>query len=184
LFSVLLMVAACASTAVVAPPPRAPQSNACPTPPAMRVDVSLAGSCARDADCTTGIRGRCVEVPTLVGPGKPKPGPMVRACVSDRCVTDADCAKGELCFCGLGFGGTNECGESDCRDDASCPGSTCAESEWPPAPPSSLPPPRHVPRHCRAPSRDGCANIAVCPRGSGCGWRSGRFECVAVPWAP
>jgi hypothetical protein len=117
----------------------------------------------------------------MVGPGKPKPGPMVRACVADDCYTDSDCERGKLCFCGTGASGSNECGESECHDDADCAGRECAEESFPPMPPSSLPPPRHTPHYCRT-AADQCKTASNCREGVACmfnkDWR--RFECAAA----
>jgi hypothetical protein len=153
----------------------------CPAPAPMKVDMMLGGSCAADSDCTSGMRPRCVHTPTLVGPGKPKPGPDVRACVADACETDADCAAGQLCFCGVGMVGTNLCDESGCHDDADCGGapSSCAmDSVSAPLPPSSLPPPLHVPHYCRS-AADECTSGTEC-KSQVCAFdrRKARFACA------
>lgn len=158
---------------------------ACPVQPSMTVDMFLGGSCASDADCKTGKRPRCVHAHTLVGPGKPKPGPDVRACVADACVVDADCAAGELCFCGLGLHGTNVCDQSGCHDDADCGGAegSCAADTGPPMPPTSLPQPPHVPHYCRT-AKDECRVGADC-KYQGCVFdrKQARFVCVQ-PYQP
>jgi len=157
--------------------------NQCPVPAPMTVDMMLGGSCSSDADCKIGKRPRCVHTPTLVGPGKPKPGPDVRACVADACETDADCGQGSLCFCGLGTVGTNICDESGCHDDADCGGvaGACAtDSVTQPMAPSSLPPPRHVPHYCKT-SADECKSGAEC-KSQVCSFDKKKAHFACAPW--
>lgn len=125
------------------PVARSPPRNGaeCPRVASAKVDMLLGGSCASDADCSGGERQRprCAHTPTLVGPGKPKPGPQVRACVVDACLTDGDCPSGELCFCGAGVAATNRCAPSQCKADGDCSsGQTCQADPGPPGPPPSI----------------------------------------------
>lgn len=103
--------------------------------------MALGGACATDQDCSgpPRLHPRCAHTPTWVGPGKPKPGPMVRACVVDGCADDGDCPSGELCFCGAGVAGTNRCAPSACKVDGDCPaGQTCQVEPGPAGPQPSI----------------------------------------------
>ena len=186
------LVSACTATppspATVAPPrpddrPSGAHGALCPAPEAFALDLSLGGTCTADADCTiAGFRARCVHVQSFHGPGKPKLGPYVRACVADQCLGDGDCPSGKLCWCGLGATRGNVCIESDCETSADCEGRECAEASWPPRMPQpSMAPPLHTPHYCRT-AGDGCRTADDCQGGAGCAFSVDhrRYECVGM----
>jgi hypothetical protein len=84
--------------------------------PAACESGTLAGpspTCASDAECTAGPKGRCV----------PPGGNGI--CVYQSCVADADCAAGELCECAPdGF--SHRCVTANCARDSDCPNSWCS----------------------------------------------------------
>jgi hypothetical protein len=98
------------------PGPCTPQGPGyCPT--------GMGGSCAKDADCTGGLDGRCVVTSSTAC-----------GCRYDACRTDADCAAGTDCACDAQRGGAGSSGNptvcvpSDCRTDADCGSRYCSPS--------------------------------------------------------
>jgi len=79
------------------------ERSACPTtlPRAAPTDPLFFEECALDVDCTAAAHGSCEY-------GQCKYG----------CVSDDECAAGELCFCGADVG---KCVAAGCRSDADCP---------------------------------------------------------------
>ncbi|MFI5300410.1 MAG: hypothetical protein ACHREM_20165 [Polyangiales bacterium] len=84
----------------------------------------ISGSCAKDADCTSGINGRCLV-----------PLPAGLRCSYDDCFVDDDCSgvPGSVCACREGGGnGPNTCTLGTCRIDADCgSGGYCSPSPTP-----------------------------------------------------
>lgn len=69
-------------------------------------------ACTTDAQCTTGVNGRCV--------GNPHDGCR---CNYDTCFADGECSTGGPCECRLssrGASGANVCLAGNCRVDADC----------------------------------------------------------------
>ena len=79
--------------------------------PSYTCSSGFGGECHHDADC--GPNGYCSQN-------------GVDACkCTHRCLTDADCGAGAICFCESGAGGT--CRPAyDCTSDADCNGGLCA----------------------------------------------------------
>jgi hypothetical protein len=91
-------------------------ASACPSArPASTCDPGSGGppaACAADAECTTGVNGRCV--------GNPRDGCR---CNYDACSADTECTLGGPCECRLasrGASGANVCIAGNCRVDADC----------------------------------------------------------------
>ncbi|HEY4160233.1 MAG TPA: hypothetical protein VGM29_19105, partial [Polyangiaceae bacterium] len=79
--------------------------------------VAGAPSCTLDADCTEKPNGICERVVITHFP---------TCSCSYGCLSDQDCAAGEICECGDPVG---QCRATDCTTDASCPaGSLCASA--------------------------------------------------------
>jgi hypothetical protein len=80
--------------------------------------------CTQDADCTTGINGRCFEV-----------GPMacMTDCSYDTCFSDSDCPSNQPCECRQSASDStaNQCETGgNCRIDADCgQGGYCSPSQ-------------------------------------------------------
>lgn len=83
-----------------------------------------AGSpCKADADCASGMNGRCEANPIGVGQ------PFSNVCSYDQCKADADCGAGSVCDCrNQADFGANTCFHGDCHTDLDCPGSYCSPS--------------------------------------------------------
>jgi hypothetical protein len=71
----------------------------------------MIGQCQTDAQCTSGLNGRCVRG---------------LFCSYDTCFENDDCAAGSTCLCGSSSWVGNECSQAGCRVDADCPGSWCS----------------------------------------------------------
>ncbi|HEY2408774.1 MAG TPA: hypothetical protein VGI10_22365 [Polyangiaceae bacterium] len=73
--------------------------------------------CALDADCAQKPNGTCNHVTT---------GHLPSCACDYGCLSDQDCASGEICECSDPVG---QCRAADCTTDASCPaGSQCASA--------------------------------------------------------
>jgi hypothetical protein len=101
--------------------------------------------CKSDADCKSGIEGRCVgqRVTVDLAPrsaerardllAAPPPPPLRSQCVYDQCRADKDCGAGARCDCRPGVGSDrNQCkpldaclGDRDCSADTLC---TCGSA--------------------------------------------------------
>ena len=68
-----------------------------------------------DADCTSGMNGRCTSGGRL--------GPH---CTYDTCFSDTDCDANQVCLCDGGDGGSNHCVTTTCRTNNDCGGQTCS----------------------------------------------------------
>jgi hypothetical protein len=80
-------------------------------------------ACHVNADCTQGMRGRCVLYDSTMGPS----GIAGTQCVYDECLKDTDCPAGGVCSCD-----GNSCLAGNCRVDSDCgPGRFCSPSEDP-----------------------------------------------------
>ncbi len=78
------------------------------------------GDCNKDADCTNGTNGRCIES---------NGGAINCHCSYDTCTHDSDC-QGQTCAChGSAYlGAGNTCVPGNCHTDGDCPGSYCSPS--------------------------------------------------------
>ncbi len=77
-----------------------------------------AASCTKDADCTQGANGRCMEVTICGGPCQ-----LLTECTYDACGADADCAPRGVCVCRTQATANtaNYClASGTCRTDADC----------------------------------------------------------------
>jgi uncharacterized protein (TIGR03382 family) len=77
-----------------------------------------AGECDVDADCTGAPYGACLYTSGFFSGC---------TCVYG-CVTDADCAEGQICACGgsaPGYPQSTQCISAACVDDGACQGSAC-----------------------------------------------------------
>lgn len=73
--------------------------------------------CSRDADCTDGVRGRCLQHRFV-------------ECSYDECTQDSECSKGGPCGCELGYASdANTCLVGNCQIDSDCgEGGYCSPS--------------------------------------------------------
>jgi hypothetical protein len=82
-----------------------------------------AGGCTSDADCKSGVNGRCFPFEGEVGSG---------GCSYDECFTDSECGAGATCACRTSptDNGANVCQpKGNCVTDADCgPGGYCSPS--------------------------------------------------------
>ncbi len=95
---------------------------ACPLDrgPGMPPDASAGATCTRDADCTMGLRGRCMQVTRCGGACQTRV-----ECTYDDCAADADCAALRVCSCrpSPSSNARNAClPAGTCRVDADCAG--------------------------------------------------------------
>lgn len=112
------------STGVSTPTAHRPNSPSACTPQGPGYcPAGYGGACAKDADCTGGLDGRCVAT-----------APSTCGCRYDACLTDADCAVGTDCACDALRGGAGSSGSptvclpSNCRTDADCASHYCSPS--------------------------------------------------------
>jgi hypothetical protein len=108
------------TTAVAPRSPEAHRPNALscvgvysPPEPPITVDP-VNSNCARHADCTEGVNGRCVTSNVGRAGG-------VYYCEYDHCATDADCDPGKICYCTASI--SARClNVGNCQTDADCGG--------------------------------------------------------------
>ncbi|CAN5755264.1 hypothetical protein BH09MYX1_BH09MYX1_37730 [soil metagenome] len=125
-----------AGSAASAGPCRPPSIVTPPSCPSRVLPASNATSsrgCKSDAECKSGLQGRCIENPALsalpdrrgnllAGPPLPPPKTL---CVYDGCNTNADCGAGSRCACAGAIPDPirrNACVALDgCLADSECP---------------------------------------------------------------
>lgn len=130
--------------------------------------------CSSDADCP-GDAARCVAEWST--------GRTSCRCVTNECLTDADCGEGEACACGgdQGCGGpyraacNNRCVPAECRTSANCgAGQVCSPSMdvcgWTV---ESL--------RCHDPAADECQSSWECAATYQCRWFDGQWGCDQPP---
>lgn len=94
-------------------------------PPAEQADPNPADTCTDDAECTSGLDGRC----SYLFSGH-------KSCTYSACRSDADCGGMAVCGCGLGIDKANVClTNSECRTSSDCAaGQYCVLSALPGVP--------------------------------------------------
>ena len=124
------------SRAGVCAPSSVPHVGACPKRNVPPGTGSSPEGCKSDADCKSGVEGRCIgqHVTRLeVEPRRadnllaaPPPPPLRSNCVYDRCVEDKDCGANGRCDCRPGLGtDRNTCKQLDaCLSDNDCSADT------------------------------------------------------------
>jgi hypothetical protein len=128
--------------------------SACSTVPSPGTCTLVGGfpQCHMDAQCTSGVNGRCIQSTS---------GALTCNCTYDTCSTDADCAPGETCVChGTAYsnGAGNTCVAGNCRVDADCPGFWCSPSVKP-----NICGGKFAGYYCHT-AGDLCTNDADCPK--------------------
>jgi hypothetical protein len=90
-----------------------PEQGTCPTsvPRAEEFEGPDTSECRQDSDCP-GPLGYCTQVPQL----------GFKTVCKNGCLSDDDCASGNICVCGDPIG---VCSPASCTTDADCPGSAC-----------------------------------------------------------
>jgi hypothetical protein len=86
--------------------------------PAEPTNVTGYSQCAKHADCTAGVNGKCVHGIGAAG--------NMHFCVYDKCATDADCGSGDVCYCESDAARCLRVG--NCQTDADCGGNYCSPS--------------------------------------------------------
>ena len=122
-------------------------------------------NCMYDADCTSGVSGRCLA---------PQPLPPGAQCSYDECFSDADCPANTPCDCrdSASSSAPNSClTGSDCRVDADCgAGNYCSPS-----------PGLAAAYHCHT-SRDTCVDDSDCRQPEYCAFnqQNGYWSCAVL----
>lgn len=122
-----------------------------------------ASFCLRDADCTDGPSGRCLQKFGMIG----------SYCDCEyACATDAECSGGEVCVCGpdLGADKHSTCVPSECEDGSECESGSCQLSVYYNGCAEKLQ------MMCRT-GDDQCADDTDCPEGETCA-----YDGAALAW--
>lgn len=127
-----------------------------PRPDACTPTVAGSESCSMDADCTEHPHGQCGIY-----------GQLTECACQYGCVTDADCAAGQLCECGSPVGA---CVQATCRTDADCAGGAlCVQTSLQKCGPWGY--------ACQTPN-DACTEDADCDPGQLCAMDGNSRKCL------